>query len=130
MERCDGFPLALILDDDPVFRTALASYLLNCGAPVVGAANVREGMAALEHKPGYMVLDLVVGDGSTAVVLAEARRRGLAPVAVVLATAEEQMDHIKEMGLAQPDHTIVRPVAAQVVVEWMVAHFKARQIDR
>jgi N-acyl-D-aspartate/D-glutamate deacylase len=110
----------LVCDSDPVFRTSLASYLLNCGAPVVSAASVREGIAALQHNPAYLVLSLVVTDGTTAEVVREAKRWGQNPMVVVVTSDVHRTEYFRDIAEFQPRNLFLKPIAVETVAELLV----------
>ena len=119
-------PLVLIVEDDGVFRKAMAEHLLGRGFAVVSAASVRDGIGALSHAPGFLVLDLLLSDGNGVEVLREARRRGMDPASVVITVVTRHLALYAEMAEFRPDNIFLKPVEPKAVADWMV-HFGGRR---
>jgi DNA-binding NtrC family response regulator len=102
-------PRALIVEDDPDFRSSLAALVSREGYETFEAANLAEARAALAAKPPNLALvDLGLPDGSGLELLRQ--EEGAAPVEIVVitgnATVETAVEALREGAL---DY-LVKPV--------------------
>jgi signal transduction histidine kinase/CheY-like chemotaxis protein len=95
--------VALLIDDDPSYRTQTAIALRQCGASVVEAADGFEGLRrARESPPHVIILDLGLPGMSGLQVLMHLKRdRQLSEIPVVIATADVDLEtRCREGGCA------------------------------
>lgn len=83
-----------LLDNDDVFRDALANQLRALGFPTIGYSSTAQFMAAeAEIQRGCLVLDLVLGELDGLAVIAWLARRAL-PLPVVVLTTEADVSGV------------------------------------
>jgi two-component system response regulator RegA len=75
---------ALVVDDDPVLRIALAEFLRSQSLRVGTAASAADAIAQLRGRPDLVVLDVRLPDGDAFTVLDHARRIAPAPIRIAL----------------------------------------------
>src|SRR5918998_1023566 len=76
-------PRLLLVEDDGMACSLMQNILADQGLTVMTARTVAEGLALLESRPDYLILDLNLPDGDGRVVLEGVRRAGL-PTRVVV----------------------------------------------
>ena len=111
-------PPALIVEDDVTNRTALARLLRMMGHEVETAATVLEGLAKLDWRPGYVILDLMLPDGCGVAVLKQIREAGL-PIKVAVSSATYDPELMAQVAGLSPDLLLPKPVAVPLLVEWL-----------
>ncbi len=90
-------PIALVAEDDPDFRNAIAGVLDCDGIDVVLATTGREAVArALEAQPDVVLLDHRMPEMSGLEALRQLRKRGFAGPII-------HMSGFDDLGLAEPD---------------------------
>ena len=67
----------LVVEDDPASRRALVSLLRLNGFEALFAVNVAEAMALIDTAPACVLLDLMLPDGTGAIVLQHVRKQCL-----------------------------------------------------
>jgi CheY-like chemotaxis protein len=111
MERAPRYEAtALVVDDDMVLRSMLAELLEEEGfLTVIQASNGFSGLRlALEHRPQFILLDLLLPELSGVDVLRELRSRpGTRDTAIVAVTGSP--DQLTDAQLAQLDGVIRKP---------------------
>src|SRR5690606_29549215 len=92
----------LIVEDDPALREVWQVLFTHRGWEVVAVGTLAEGLAALDTPPDYLILDLMLPDGSGEAILQRIRDTGLSTrVAVTTGSDEnEQLDAAGELGPA------------------------------
>jgi len=100
----------LLVEDDAVSATALKTLLLYRGFDVSVANTVAQGLARLSaSKPDYVILDLMLPDGSGEKILRHIRDNRL-PITVAVTTASSDDDHLAVVGSLRPDSMIKKPI--------------------
>lgn len=102
-------PKVLVLEDDEATSYALARLFRASGWEVLRAATVAAGLALLEARPDWAILDLNLPDGDGDRVLSAIRAAGL-PVRVVVASATADPAHLARAAGLGPDHLMRKPV--------------------
>ncbi len=98
----------LIVEDDRSARTAIARLLTRQGFAVSEAATVAEAIGALPRRPDWVLLDLMLPDGSGVEVLRTVRTDRLpSRVCVVTGSGPELVAEAEEAGA---DHTFLKPL--------------------
>src|SRR3954471_9750242 len=83
----------------------MQNILANKGLDLMTAGTVAEGLALLETRPDYLVLDLSLPDGDGRDVLEGVRRAGI-PTRVVVTTGWDQPQGLDDL---RPDAVLVKP---------------------
>ncbi len=78
---------ALVVDDDPVLRSAVARFLRTQGLRVGSAASAAEAIAQLSSRPDLVLLDVRLPDGDAFTILEHARKIAPVPIRIALSGA-------------------------------------------
>lgn len=73
------------------------------------AATLAEGLAALDARPHWVILDLMLPDGDGGLVLRRVRDYGL-PIRVVVTTGSHDPDRLRLVRALQPDALLGKPI--------------------
>ncbi len=88
-------PKILVVDDEKLVRESLQEYFAHQGYPVVSAENAAEAARLMtEEQPQAVLLDVRLPDRTGIELLAEWKEAGV-PGAVILMTADPQLDDVK-----------------------------------
>jgi CheY-like chemotaxis protein len=101
MER----PRLLLVDDDEMACSLMQNILADKGLDLMTARTVAEGLALLDLRPDYLILDLSLPDGDGRDVLERVRRTGL-PIRVVVTTGCYEPQGLDDL---RPDAVLVKP---------------------
>jgi diguanylate cyclase (GGDEF)-like protein len=108
----------LIIDDTPLMREMLAALLVDMGADVLTAATGKEGlMAALEHHPTLILLDVILPDIDgfrVCEALKKDHRTSQIPVILVTGLEKDEEAESKGFRLGAADY-IMKPLKPLVV---------------
>ena len=100
----------LVVEDDYGVARAIELLLRHSGFEPLVAESVRDAMAQLAAAaPDWVILDLMLPDGSGAEVLRAIRSRGL-PTKVVVASGTGDDKLIADVVALSPEHYLVKPV--------------------
>jgi DNA-binding NtrC family response regulator len=94
---------ALVVDDEPALRGAIATFLRSQGLRTATAASAAEAVAQLRGKPDVVVLDVRLPDGDAFTVLEHARKLAPAPIRIVLSGAASPEDAFRLAQLGVRD---------------------------
>lgn len=110
-------PLIVIIEDDAQVRELVARYLEREGLCVVGAADGRDGLAAVaEHHPALVLLDVNLPDLDGWSILRRLRDTAARQLAVIMLTARsDEPDRLLGLDLGADDY-IVKPFSPREVV--------------
>lgn len=113
-----GSQIVLVVDDEPMVREVLASYLTHDGFDVLEAEDGAEAIDLLdEHHPDLVLLDLMLPKRHGFDVLRHARATTDVPVILLTALGEEH-DRVAGLELGADDYVVKpfspREVAARV----------------
>jgi len=108
----------LIVEDDQTARNAIRLILTRHGFAVSEAGTVGEAVASLTtHVPHWVLLDLMLPDGSGVNVLHHARREGLASrVCVVTGCCGDLLSDAIDAGA---EHAFTKPLDVARLVQVM-----------
>ena len=82
---------ALVIEDDPTLRAALATFLRTKDLRVATAGSAAEAIVQLRGRPDLILLDVMLPDGDVFTVLERAQKLAPAPIRIAMsgeATAE------------------------------------------
>jgi CheY-like chemotaxis protein len=102
-------PRVLIIEDDLTSASALRSILTRKGCEVRTAANLADGMRLLDARPDYVVLDLILPDGSGLEILRRLRAEQ-SPIKVVVTTAVRDPERVREIHALRPHQLLRKPI--------------------
>jgi two-component system nitrogen regulation response regulator NtrX len=101
----------LVIDDDPAVRKVCLDLLESRGHPTVAAATVGEGIRLFgQTKPGAVLLDLKLPDGTGIDVLRELQRQAPGTPVVVVSGGGQVSDAVEAMRVGATDY-IEKPLA-------------------
>jgi CheY-like chemotaxis protein len=109
-------PLLLIVEDDPPTAKALSTLFSRRGFKVDIAATVEDGLASLDEKPCWVILDLKLGGGDGIEILRRVRREGLEP-RVAVTTGLDDPERIREVEDLVPDAIFRKPIPYRRLIE-------------
>ncbi len=100
-------PLVLVVDDDEAIRTALERALRLEGFAVEVAEGGRRALELVEqHRPGVIVLDVVMPDMSGVAVTSRLRERGVDTPICILSARDEIQDRVAGLEAGADDYVI------------------------
>lgn len=98
----------LVVDDEPMLREAVSSYLQKQGHSVFTAENSREALELLEQTTvSFVILDLILPELSGEEVCREIRKRSRVPVIILTAKTGER-DMLNGLNIGADDY-ITKP---------------------
>ena len=114
----DGDLVVLVVDDEPMVREVVCTYLSRDGFACHQAADGEEALAAIaEHKPALVVLDVMLPKLDGYSVLAKLRETSDVPV-ILLTARSTETDRLLGLELGADDYVVKpfspREVAARV----------------
>jgi DNA-binding response OmpR family regulator len=116
----------LVVEDDPTTLKALTRVLTMNGYEVLGALDLAKATAQLVWQPDFVLLDLMLPDGSGADLLARIRRRDEATMVAILSAAPEEL--LASIAHLKPDAIFRKPVDLSALLVWLKnptpLHFK------
>jgi DNA-binding response OmpR family regulator len=98
-----------VVEDDYGVSRAIALLLRHSGFQATVAASVAEAMEKLNGNPAWVILDLMLPDGSGAEVLRFIRRHHL-PIKVVVTTGTGDERLIADVLSLAPEHYMTKPL--------------------
>ena len=114
-------PRGLVVEDDRPLREVLTAILSTAGFRTGSAATVAEGMRLLlNDRPGHLVLDLRLTDGSGVDILRHIRTQGL-PVKVAVLTGVGDMEVLSQVVQLGADKVFIKPFGVADVRAWLRA---------
>jgi len=109
---------ALIVEDDPSSREALAAFLRRRGYNVQCASTVAAGRAKLTQDVTHLILDLRLPDGTGLRLLERAEEQHL-PVKVAVVTGLDRGDILADAVMRHPDALLTKPIDFSDVIAWL-----------
>jgi DNA-binding response OmpR family regulator len=108
-------PTVLVVDDEPIVRQVVATYLRQEGHPTLEAADGRTALALIERAdPGLVVLDVMLPGLDGLEVCRAIRRRSDTPVIMLTARGEEA-DRIVGLDIGADDY-VTKPFSPRELV--------------
>ncbi|HEX8202924.1 MAG TPA: response regulator [Isosphaeraceae bacterium] len=98
-------PRLLLVEDDGMACSLMQDILAPQGLSVMTARTVAEGLALLESRPDYLILDLSLPDGDGRDVLERVRQAGR-PIRVVVTSGWDEPHGLDDL---RPDAVLVKP---------------------
>ena len=99
----------MVVEDDSGVSRAISLLLRHSGFRATVAASVAEALAHLDPCPTWVILDLMLPDGSGVDVLRFIRRREL-PIKVVVTTGTGDEKLIADVRSLAPEHFMAKPI--------------------
>jgi CheY-like chemotaxis protein len=110
----------LIVEDEPCSRAAMGVLCRLFGLDTHAATTLGEALALLDLDPHFVILDLVLPDGSGLELLRKVRKENR-PVRVAVVTAMApgpELDAVRALG---PDRLLIKPVDFPQLRDWMTS---------
>ena len=99
----------LVVEDHEDTRNVLERFFVRCGFDVSSAATLEEGLQFLQTKPfDAIVSDIALSDGTGYALISEARRRGIAALAIALSAYSFPAD-VEEAKVTGFDYHVQKP---------------------
>lgn len=99
----------LIVEDDLVSGGALRAILAKKGCDVEVAVTLANGLRMLDHRPEYVILDLMLPDGMGTDLLRRARER-YPEIKVAITTASTDSAELRKVEALKPDRIFRKPI--------------------
>ena len=119
----ESFGRLLIVEDNPSIRRALASLLGGRGWIVSGVGSIREALVCLDDdstRPDWVLVDLMMPDGSGVEILKAIGDRSMSTRAVVVTGAADG-GHLAAARNYHPWAIVAKPVEAAELHRIMIA---------
>jgi CheY-like chemotaxis protein len=110
----------LIVEDEPCSRAAMGVLCRLFGLETHAATTLGEGLAMLDLPPDFVILDLVLPDGSGLELLRRVRTENR-PVRVAVVTAVSCGPELEAVRALSPDRLLFKPVDFPQLRDWMTA---------
>jgi DNA-binding response OmpR family regulator len=111
-------PKLLIVEDDARACTSLATLFGHLGFETACAGSVAEAEQMLRWNPGFVLLDLMLPDGSGKDILEKIRQTHL-PIRVAVTTGADDSMLLSEVSDLQPDAMYRKPLDLDKVSRWL-----------
>lgn len=108
----------LLVEDDIISASALATILRRRGFEVSHVASVAGAVQPLGDQPAFVILDLMLPDGDGALVLSEIRQRGLSARVMVI-TAVSDPDRLRAVASLSPEIVMQKPIDLARMLDMM-----------
>jgi DNA-binding response OmpR family regulator len=99
----------LVVEDDSISGSALSGILRRRGFEVDYATTVADGLRCLSERPDWIVLDLMLPDGTGTTILRHIRDGNL-PTRVAVTTAATDPALLAEVRSLKPDLLMNKPL--------------------
>jgi DNA-binding response OmpR family regulator len=108
----------LVVEDDAASRRALVQLLQLSGFDVIMAATLADAVRQLSHKPDFVLLDLMLPDGTGASVLAYVREHAISTRVAVTTGVGDWKRALADCEHA-PDMVFTKPLDFDRVSQWL-----------
>ena len=110
----------LIVEDEPCSRAAMGVLCRIFGLETHAATLLSEALALLDLGPDFVILDLVLPDGSGLELLRKVRNEKR-PVRVAVVTGVSGGPELDAVRALNPDRLLFKPVDCPQLRDWMTA---------
>jgi CheY-like chemotaxis protein len=110
----------LIVEDEPCSRAAMGVLCRLFGLETNAATELGEALALLDLAPDFVILDLVLPDGSGLELLRKVRNENR-PVRVAVVTGVSGGPELDAVRALNPDRLLFKPVDFPQLRDWMTA---------
>jgi DNA-binding response OmpR family regulator len=108
----------LVVEDDLDSYHALSKILKHVGYATLSAENLSSAFGLIDQSPRFLVLDLLLPDGSGKDLLRHIREHELPiKVAVITAAADKQL--LAEVRALKPDALFAKPLDVPRLMAWL-----------
>jgi DNA-binding response OmpR family regulator len=107
----------LVVEDDKIALAALSRILMMSGYEVLCADSLARAAAQLVWQPDFVLLDLMLPDGSGLDLLARIRRRDEPICVAILSGAGEEL--MLRAARLRPDAVFRKPIDLGRLLEWL-----------
>jgi len=109
-------PRLLIIEDDEPVLEAVLKLFARSACRVETAANLAEGLRALDPPPDCLILDVKLPNGDGVEVLHRLWDTGL-PIRVAVCTETSEQEHLKAVAGLNPETLLGQPVDLHTLCE-------------
>jgi len=117
-ERAANGRRILVVEDDPSSRRALVALLRLAGYQAVFATNLAQALDLVETAPDFILLDLMLPDGTGAAVLKYVRAQRL-PIRVAITTGAADWRTLLHDCDHPPDAVFTKPLDFDRITQWL-----------
>ena len=110
----------LLVEDDATTLKAMTRLLIVDGYEVLSARNLAEAADQLVRQPDFILLDLMLPDGSGLDFLSRIRRHDTSALVAILSGASD--DLLAKAAQFKPDAIFRKPVDIPRLLTWMKNH--------
>jgi CheY-like chemotaxis protein len=127
MPESEGKPLALVVDDDPCYRTLMCQLLERAGFAVVVASNGRLALGALAQRPvRLLVTDLVMPEVA-GLELIEQVKRAFPAIRIVAVSGSEE-EHLRRAQCFGADAVLSKPFSGSALIHAALPELSAAPV--
>jgi len=108
----------LVVEDDPVCSKALSTFLSHLGYPVESVTTLHDAEEKLNWQPDYVLLDLMLPDGSGVDLLKRIREEHL-PMRVAVMTGVHEGPMLDEVRELRPERVYRKPLDIPAMMTWI-----------
>src|SRR5829696_9201183 len=113
-----GMCKVLVVEDDPLSRTALAALLEHLGCTCCTARSFAEASQLLDGQT-HVITDLVLMKSTGLDLLNLIRRRGLPHHVAVVTALERDHDLVRRVRELEPEVLLRKPVDVEALLGWL-----------
>jgi two-component system response regulator PilR (NtrC family) len=110
----------LVVEDEPSSRRALIALLELNGMETLSASSLCAALDQLKHKPDWILLDLMLPDGTGTAIVDHIRTRKL-PIRIGVTTGAGNWQALLEKSPHRPDEVFLKPLDFDRIVAWLAA---------
>ena len=108
----------LVVEDDPLSRSALAALLEHAGCTCCTARSFTEASALLDGQT-HVITDLMLTNSTGAELLMLIRRRGLPHHVAVVTSLERDHDLVRSVREFEPEVLLRKPIDVEALLGWL-----------
>ena len=108
----------LVVEDDPLSRSALAALLEHVGCTCCTAGSFDEASALLDGQT-HVITDLLLTSSTGAELLKLIRRRGLPHHVAVVTALERDHDLVRRVRELEPEVLLRKPIDIDALLGWL-----------
>jgi CheY-like chemotaxis protein len=119
----------LVIEDEPSSRRALVALLQLNGIETLSAGTLHAALEELHHEPDWVLLDLMLPDGTGTAILDHIRTNNL-PIRIGVTTGAGNWKALLDKSPYRPDEVFLKPLDFDRIVAWLARDAKFRSERR